>query len=297
MSGARRLLLGGVALTALLTLVAVASRAHKPGGGSGASSAHVPRILVEYFASAMIVLLFLGMIVIVWAMAHTRRQAVLSGAAGWRNWRRLILLALLALIGIVAVRGHFHVPLRRPAVNQPTLPSTLPQTGTTMGHTAHPTASQSPHFQWLVVVILAALVLGIAATVATAVYLRRKHGEAWDEEAALLAALDEVLADTLDDLRAERDPRRAVIRTYARMEQTFAAYGVPREESEAPLEYVTRVLDRLSVSVSSVRKVTQLFARAKFSPHRVDAGMKDEAIDALAGLKAELEYKPGEEAA
>jgi hypothetical protein len=41
-----------------------------------------------------------------------------------------------------------------------------------------------------------------------------------------------------------------------------------------------------------VRKVTQLFARAKFSPHEIDAGMKDEAIDALAGLRAELEAPP-----
>jgi hypothetical protein len=58
---------------------------------------------------------------------------------------------------------------------------------------------------------------------------------------------------------------------------------------------VGRVLDRLQVSVYSVRKMTQLFARAKFSPHQIDAGMKDDAIDALAGLKAELEHK--EEAA
>ena len=53
-----------------------------------------------------------------------------------------------------------------------------------------------------------------------------------------------------DEVGAERDPRRAVIRTYARMERTFAAYGVARESSEAPLEYLTRVLDLLSVSTA-----------------------------------------------
>jgi membrane protease YdiL (CAAX protease family) len=295
MSGVRRLVLSGVALTALLALVAVASRAHKPGGSSGASTGHVPRTLVEYAASVLIVLLFVGMIVIVLAMANTRRQAVLSGDTNWQKWRRVIVLAIIALIGVVAVR-HFHVSLRRPPSSQATLPGTLPQTGTTSS-TGHARPSPQPEFQWLAVVILAGLVLGVGATIAFAVYLRRKHGDEWDEEAALLAALDEVLADTLDDLRAERDPRRAVIRTYARMERTFAAYGVPRQESEAPLEYVARVLDRLSISVYSVRKVTQLFARAKFSAHRIDTGMKDEAIDALAGLKAELEHKEGEEAA
>jgi hypothetical protein len=74
------------------------------------------------------------------------------------------------------------------------------------------------------------------------------------------------------------------------MEQTFAAYGVAREEAEAPLEYLARVLDRLSVSVASVRRLTQLFARARFSEHEVDTGMKDEAIEALVGLRAELEH-------
>ena len=35
-----------------------------------------------------------------------------------------------------------------------------------------------------------------------------------------------------------------------------------------------------------------LFARAKFSPHEIDSSMKDEAIEALVGLRAELEHKP-----
>ena len=36
MSGARKLMLSGIALIALLALVAVASHAHRPGGGNGA---------------------------------------------------------------------------------------------------------------------------------------------------------------------------------------------------------------------------------------------------------------------
>ena len=101
-------------------------------------------------------------------------------------------------------------------------------------------------------------------------------------------ALDEVLADTLDDLRAERDPRKAVIGAYARMERLFAAHDVPREESETPQQYVERVLARLQVSSFGVRRLTQLYERARFSPHTVDGGMKDDAIAALEGLRAEL---------
>jgi hypothetical protein len=297
MSGVRRLVLSGAALTALLALVAVASRAHKPGGGSGASSGHVPRTLLEYAASVMIVLFPLGVIAIVLALAQSRRQKVLAGERSWRRSVALLLVMIPIFVGAFFLVRHLRPGSSRP-ITVPTAPpaTTAPATGKT-SPPARTQPAEPAHFQWLPVLVLASLVLTIGATVAVAVHMRRRHGEAWDEEAALLSALDEVIADTLDDLRAERDPRRAVIRTYARMERTFAAYGVPRQESEAPLEYVARVLDRLSVSVYSVRKVTQLFARAKFSPHQIDTGMKDEAIDALAGLKAELEHKEGEEAA
>ena len=38
----------------------------------------------------------------------------------------------------------------------------------------------------------------------------------------------------------------------------------------------------------SVERLTALFEEAKFSPHDVDRGMKNEAIDALAALRDEL---------
>ena len=140
---------------------------------------------------------------------------------------------------------------------------------------------------------MVALIVGLAlfilvASLAAAVVWKRMHGDDWEREAALSAALDEVLADTLDDLRAERDPRRAVIRAFARMEKTFAAHNVEREPSETPREYVERALDRLGVSSASVRQLTNLYERAKFSRLEIDETMKADAIDALAGLRAEL---------
>ena len=98
-----------------------------------------------------------------------------------------------------------------------------------------------------------------------------------------------MLDETLDDLRNEEDPRKAVIGAYANMERTLAARGVPRRESEAPAEYLTRILDVVSASGHSVRRLTRLFSRARYSPHEIDAEMKEEAIDALTGLRAELQ--------
>jgi hypothetical protein len=298
MSGARRLMLSGIGLTALLALVAVASRSHKPGGGSGAAAAHPPRLLWEYLASMLVVLFPIVGILMVWALATSRRQKLLAGE---RNWRRTVAL-LLALIpffaGAFYLTHHLHPRGTGQSVSIPATPTGKPSKG---GKRQPKLAPLKPapegKFQWPAAVIFGSLILGLVVTVAVSIYWRRIHGEEWAEEAALMEAVDEVLADSLDDLRAERDPRRAVIRTWARMERTFAAYGVPRQEAEAPQEYVARVLDRLGVSVSSVRRLTDLYSRAKFSPHEIDAGMKDEAIDALVGLRGELEYKEGEEAA
>ena len=66
-----------------------------------------------------------------------------------------------------------------------------------------------------------------------------------DPELALILA--DVVEETLDDLRAERDPRKAVIAAYARLERALAAYGLPRRASEAPEEYVVRILGDLEV--------------------------------------------------
>jgi hypothetical protein len=291
-------MLGGIGLTAMLALVAVASRAHKAGGGTGAAPAHPPRLLWEYLASMIVVLFPIVGILMVWALAASRRQKLLAGE---RNWRRTIAM-LLALIPFLAGAFYLAHHLHPRGNGQATSIATTPlgkasKSGKRKPNLAPLKPAPGGQFQWPAAVIFGSLILGGLVTTAVAIYWRRLHGEAWADEAAMMEAVDEVLADSLDDLRAERDPRRAVIRTYARMERTFAAYGVPREKSEAPQEYVGRVLDRLGVSVFSLRRLADLFSRAKFSPHEIDASMKDEAIDALVGLRAELEHKEGEEAA
>jgi hypothetical protein len=145
--------------------------------------------------------------------------------------------------------------------------------------------------------IVGSLIFATVAGLVAAVVVKRMRGDDWEREAALSAALDEVLADTLDDLRAEQDPRRAVIRAFARMEKTFAAHGVAREPAETPRQYVLRALDTLGVSSASVERLTKLYERAKFSRLEIDEGMKGDAIDALAGLRAELEPEAARAAA
>jgi 4-amino-4-deoxy-L-arabinose transferase-like glycosyltransferase len=285
----RRLLLSGAALTALLAVVAVASRAHKPGGGTSGGGAKVPPVLLDYLGVAALVTIVLGGAVMVFTFADQRRRKALAGETGWRRSLGGVVFAMLALLAAVVLTRHAHHLTPRPlGAFGPT--GTL-QTGTTgsgaAGRAAH--QPQSNESSWLGAVILGSMLLGLVAAVVSAAMYRRRHGQEMHDEAALAAALDAVLADTLVDLYAERDPRAAVIGAYARMEETFAAYRVPRREAETPLEYLARVLDSLSVSSWAVRRLTLLFERAKFSSHEVDSTMKEDAIATLASLRAELE--------
>jgi hypothetical protein len=292
-SGARKLLLSGAALTALLAFVAIASHAHRPGGGSGGGSAESPTLVGDYLATIALIIMPIGAVLVVWGLANRRKQAALTGRTSWR--RNLIAAGVISalLIVLVVTAENRQGRARRPAVG-PTqgaiLGAPLGAKGPRKAVKVDTAPPHRPRWQWLPVLVLGSLLLGIVVTTAAAVAHGRRNREALDEEAQLARALGEVLSDSLDDLRAERDPRKAVIRAYARMEQTFAAYGVPREEHETPLEYVARVLDSLRVSSFAVRRLVQLFERAKFSPHTIESSMKDDAIEALAGLRAELEY-------
>jgi Domain of unknown function (DUF4129) len=70
------------------------------------------------------------------------------------------------------------------------------------------------------------------------------------------------------------------------------AVGRPRQPSEAPLEYMARILSTFSVGSASLRRLTDLFEWAKFSQHAVEPFMKEEAIDALQRVRADLSNTP-----
>ena len=136
------------------------------------------------------------------------------------------------------------------------------------------------------------LAAGLAALAAAAVVVplvRRRVGvRRYVREQRIAEELSAVLDESLDDLRREADPRRAVIAAYARMERILAAEGLGRHTSEAPFEYLSRVLAELQASRTSTFALTELYERAEFSTHAVDEGMRREAIGALTALRNDL---------
>jgi hypothetical protein len=140
------------------------------------------------------------------------------------------------------------------------------------------------HVHWTVLAGAAAVALA-SLLVALALHRRRSRTAHEKPQGALAGAL----AAGIEDLETEPDPRRAVIKAYARMEDALAVDGLPRAAAETPLEYLRRGLGRLRTSGRALARLTALFEVAKFSRHEVDEPMRDEALAALHDLRADLQ--------
>jgi hypothetical protein len=138
--------------------------------------------------------------------------------------------------------------------------------------------------------IIAGVLLVAIALLAVAVAIRWR---ALDRPTGLAElkrrrATHEALEVSLDALRREPDPRRAVIAAYAAMERSLGRAGFGRAPSEAPLEYLRRVLDVSGLAEEDLQTITLLFQHARFSEHPVRESMRTQAIDALGGVRATI---------
>ncbi|MDX6424120.1 MAG: hypothetical protein QOI67_1591 [Gaiellaceae bacterium] len=274
-------------LLGLVGVVAVAAAGRSPGGGESRPSADAPQLLADYLSTIALLMVPAGALLLFFAMFVRRGYAPSKGGRRAGGSRSFVMAAV--VLGAVLIIVHQGVRfgwINRDNPGQNSNPTKV--VPGKPGKIAPPPQPQAyrPQFRWLPALVVGSLIVGIGG--AMTIFAVRRRRELL-RDAPIVEALSDVLAETLDDLRGERDPRQAVIRAYSRMERTMAARGLPRHEAEAPLEYLGRVLDAVQASSHSVRRLTQLFQRARFSKHDIDSGMKEDAIEALSGLRAELE--------
>jgi hypothetical protein len=265
----------------LIAVVAAAAAGHAPGRGESAPTASAPTLLKDYAATLSLLVIPIGVALIFWSALLRRMDIPMmkpNPYAGHFSIKPVYVLVGIAVVLFIAVR---YSDPNRPLGKPP--PAAGAKSGTKSDRQQK---GYEPQFRWLPILVIGSLIGGIGGTMGL-LALRRRQAEL--ASIPIQVTLAEVLSETLDDLRREADPRRAVIRAYARMERTLAARGLPRHEFEAPVEYLTRVLEAVEASSHSVQRLTKLFQRARFSTHEIDAGMKEDAIDALSGLRAELE--------
>jgi hypothetical protein len=271
----------GVALPALAVLVlvgvvAVASTG-STSGGSNTSRPPSDALLDTLFSLGLVAVLAGA---VLFGYGLMQRKAIAREIASGR-YRRTTLVGYLAFFAIFVAFSYWRlsnwkVQPQDASETEPAFPGRKPvpsAPGDESGTVYEPSVS------WVPIAVVIGLVA--AAVVAYVVAERRARRRRAGSREHLVEQLAAVLDDTLDDLRAEADPRRAVIAAYARLERVLGANGVPRRPSETPEEYLSRVLAGLSLGSQAVERLTQLYVRAKFSKHEVDSTMKEDAIGAL----------------
>jgi Domain of unknown function (DUF4129) len=261
----------GLALLGLLALVAAGSSGHEWGGG--VEDRTVPGAFVDY-AFTFAVLLVVGMFaLLVWAMTGPSAGVKVERPRGMGVVSFLFVMFALAAYFAYTERN----PFREPQAEQPGeagRPGTLPDNPQGFDNAPGPT------FQWWVAILAGVAIAGLV------LYERRRRPPPREHSAA--EELEEVLNETLEELELDPDPRRAVIQAYVRMESVLAAHGHAREPHEAPLEYLARVLRELDVRAESAHALTELFERARFSQHEIDAAMRAEAVASLEAVRDDL---------
>jgi hypothetical protein len=276
-NSAARALAPALIVLALIGVVAIAAAGSTPSGTNVVRAP--PGEIVDVLLTLFLVAAIPGAAIYIYGLLYAYEFSTKPAKLGNMLWPAvLVMLVTLALYYRLRTRGAAEEELGEQA-----LPGGFRGRAPDQGSEG---PSYRPEFEWSAALILAGVVLvGFAVWYLS---LKRQVRRLAGADDGAVSALALVLEDTLDDLRAEQDPRRAVIAAYARLERVLAAFGLARRPAETPQEYLGRILPRLELERRSVRRLTDLFTRAKFSLHEVDAGMKDEAIESLTIARDEL---------
>jgi hypothetical protein len=266
----------------LLALVGLASHSSDP-SFAPSTSPRLGVLAVQILESVGALVVLASAALTLAALPGIRRRKPRDAAEGKKvHWaiRLALLIVYLALVGslvsaLAANRGE--VPAFQPV--SATLPTALlPQNGATLDTASEP---------WPSLPVVFALVSLLAAA-AAAVWL-------WRQRSPRLAPhvrsdpLSGVIDDGLAALERESDPRRAVILAYHAMEHALARQGFDRNASEAPVEYMLRVLADVPDCSEPVHDLTRLFEEAKYSQHDVGPHERQCAVEALQSVRATLQ--------
>ena len=268
----------------LLAVVALAARGGHPTGDGQASDRQVPRSLQDGLITLIAIVYVVTIAAVVYAFFRYKQDWVPRRSNWLRNF--FLVLVLMAVVVPVGYRALVHSGLAEKA-KRAQQRQREQQNGRQRARDKplKPLPGRPAEFNW-------SLALGVGGLVVlggTLLLLRRRPPVRVPGARSLAEELTEVAAASIEDLRNERDPRKAVIAAYANMERVLASHGLPRRRAEAPFEYLARILRELDVSEGSVHDLTELFEYAKFSRHEIDDAMKERAIAAFAALRDELQ--------
>ncbi|HZR97008.1 MAG TPA: DUF4129 domain-containing protein [Gaiellaceae bacterium] len=272
----RRLLALGTAVAALVVVAGIASQGRPLSTHRGAGPTAT---FFDYVATTLVIFAIAMLVVVVWGLATER----VGGGARTRGRFSLLAQVLFVVAGmgiaLLVARSDFANRLHHAVATQ----AGRARAGHTRSGT--PAARRHAHLRWDEIAVVLVLAGGaVVAMLATRTTRRAPRPLRRRRRATVAQSFD----DSIDDLRADPDLRRAIVAAYARMERAFASVGLERHPAEAPFEYVSRALASLDTSAGAASRLTSLFEWAKFSQHEPGPEMRDEALAALVTVRDEL---------
>jgi Domain of unknown function (DUF4129) len=287
--------LGALALAALaLALLAIAGLASSvsPWHANGAA-ASAPTTALQSLAAAGGVVLVVALLLL-WVETPTTRRSKRKiagdeldelGTSLWTAAKTaaVILLGLaIFCIATVPLLSRAPAPLPSGAGALPSAPASSPRN--VPGRPAH-----SVNLGWLLVPV--AVTFAILTPAAVVIRRRRlKRGEAM--HAGETGAFGRAVRESIAALESERDPRTAILRAYARMEQAFRNVEIVRARDETASEFLGRTMRRLPVSAGAAAALTERFEEVRFSTHQITEADREQALASLHRVERELAERP-----
>lgn len=299
-----------VALLVLLLVVAAALRGYLPAPAhAGRGEAVSSRAALIFVIAALGATLALLAVAVVARLRDPRALAPRAGALselagtgkGRPSWRVLLiglavivawLLAVVLLNRLLAAHGFEAAPPASDMSAPPSAPGTAPP------RQQHDRGDSGDMFAVLLAGTVPMLLLLLAGTIAL---LRRRWRAPTPDTIA-----DEHVEPTAPATRSEslvraaerglaemtnlgREPREAIIACYAAMERELANVpGAVPQEFDTPSEVLARAVDHHALHADNAVQLVNLFAEARFSPHVMNEGHRDEAVRVLRLVLDEL---------
>jgi len=207
------------------------------------------------------------------------------GASLWTAGKTVaVVLLALALFGLAVLPLLSRSSAPRPAAIDSRPPAS---TGPLRSETRR--ADHSVNVGWLVLPMALTF-----AVLAPATFLIRRR---WLKQARATpvedpGSLGRAVRASIAALESERDPRRAILGAYSRMEYAFSDVEIVRARDETASEFLGRAMRRLRVSAGAAAALTERFEEARFSTHVVTEGDRELALASLHRVEQELAKRP-----
>ncbi|MBO3734017.1 DUF4129 domain-containing protein [Glycomyces niveus] len=105
--------------------------------------------------------------------------------------------------------------------------------------------------------------------------------------------VEEAVNAALAEMDLGTDPRAAIMACWLHFERASEAVGIERASSDTPADLVRKLLVRHELDGTALRRLSEAYLRARYSPHQVVEADRDRARDALIALQAQLGVREG----